>query len=73
MSTPIWSGSSTSGAAANPTSSLFTSTGIGSGLNVSAIVTALTNNYGAAQTNQLQSEQTSLDSQVSAFGTFTSA
>jgi flagellar hook-associated protein 2 len=77
MSTPI-SGSSTSSGAASPSSaasasSLITSTGIGSGLNVSAIVTALTNNYGAAQTNQLQAQQTSLDSQVSAYGTFTSA
>jgi flagellar hook-associated protein 2 len=71
MSTPVSGSSSTSGAASP--SALITSTGIGSGLNVSAIVTALTNNYGAAQTNQLQAQQNSLDSQVSAYGTFTSA
>ena len=71
MSTPVSGSSSTSGAASP--SALITSTGIGSGLNVTAIVTALTNNYGAAQTNQLQAQQNSLDSQVSAYGTFTSA
>jgi flagellar hook-associated protein 2 len=54
-------------------SSLITSTGIGSGLNISAIVSALTTSFGAAQTTQLTNQQNSLDSQVSAFGTFTSA
>jgi flagellar hook-associated protein 2 len=63
--------SSTSGAAA--ANSLITSTGIGSGLNISAIVTALTSSYGAAQTNELNAEQTTLNAQVSAFGTFSSA
>jgi flagellar hook-associated protein 2 len=53
--------------------SLITSTGIGSGLNISAIVSALTSSYGAAQTNELSSEQTTLNAQVSAFGTFSSA
>ncbi len=73
MSTPVSStGSSTSSGAASA-SSLITSTGIGSGLNISAIVQALTNNYGAAQTNQLTAQQNSLDAQVSAYGTFTSA
>jgi flagellar hook-associated protein 2 len=63
--------SSTSGASS--ANSLITSTGIGSGLNISAIVSELTTSYGAAQTNQLTAQQNSLDSQVSAYGTFTSA
>ena len=63
-------GSSTASSAAN---SLITSTGIGSGLDISAIVTALTSSYGAAQTNELSTEQTTLNAQVSAFGTFSSA
>jgi flagellar hook-associated protein 2 len=73
MSTPIGStgSSSTSGAAAG--SALITSTGIGSGLNISAIVSSLTTAYGAAQTSQLTNEQTSLNAQVSAYGTFSSA
>jgi flagellar hook-associated protein 2 len=73
MSTPISStgSSSTSGAAAG--SALITSTGIGSGLNISAIVSELTTAFGAAQTNQLTNEQNSLNAQVSAFGTFSSA
>jgi flagellar hook-associated protein 2 len=52
---------------------LITSTGIGSGLNISAIVSALTTSFGAAQTTQLTNQQTTLDAQVSAYGTFTSA
>ncbi|HKN09741.1 MAG TPA: flagellar filament capping protein FliD [Pseudomonadota bacterium] len=52
---------------------MITSTGIGSGLDISAIVSSLTSAYGAAQTNQLTAQQTSLDAQVSAYGTFTSA
>jgi len=58
-----------------PTSAnaLITSTGIGSGLNISGIVSALTSAYGAAQTDQLTNKQNSLDAQVSAYGTFTSA
>jgi flagellar hook-associated protein 2 len=62
---------STSGASS--ANSLITSTGIGSGLNIGAIVSSLTTDYGAAQTNQLDAQQNSLDSQVSAYGTFTSA
>jgi flagellar hook-associated protein 2 len=54
-------------------SALVTSTGIGSGLDISAIVSSLTNAYGAAQTNELNAQQTSLNAQVSAFGTFSSA
>ena len=50
-----------------------TSTGIGSGLNIGAIVSSLTTSYGAAQQNQLTNRANALDSQVSAFGTFTSA
>jgi flagellar hook-associated protein 2 len=61
--------SSTSGAS----SGLITSTGIGSGLNISAIVSSLTSAYGAAQTSQLTKQQNSLDAQVSAYGSFTSA
>jgi flagellar hook-associated protein 2 len=52
---------------------LITSTGIGSGLNIGAIVSSLTTAFGAAQTNQLTKQQTTLDSQVSAYGTFTAA
>jgi len=63
--------SSSSNSAA--TSGLITSTGIGSGLDISAIVSSLTTAFGAAQTNQLTNQATSLDAQVSAFGTFTSA
>jgi flagellar hook-associated protein 2 len=54
-------------------SALITSTGIGSGLNIGAIVSSLTTAYGAAQTTQLTNQQNTLDSQVSAFGTFTAA
>jgi flagellar hook-associated protein 2 len=63
--------SSTSGASAG--SALITSTGIGSGLNIGAIVSSLTTAYGAAQTSQLTAQQTSLNAQVSAYGTFNSA
>jgi flagellar hook-associated protein 2 len=58
---------------ASTTNTLITSTGIGSGLNISAIVSALTTSFGAAQTSQLTNQQSTLDSQVSAYGTFTSA
>ena len=64
--------SSSSGSTGNA-SSLITSQGIGTGLNISAIVSSLTSAYGAAQTNQLNAQQTSLNAQVSAFGTFSSA
>ncbi len=53
--------------------SLITSTGIGSGLDISGIVSALTTSFGAAPSAQLDAQQTTLDSQVSAYGTFTSA
>jgi flagellar hook-associated protein 2 len=60
-------------ASSTPTSALITSTGIGSGLNISAIVSSLTTAFGAAQTTQLTNQQTTLDAQVSAYGTFTAA
>jgi flagellar hook-associated protein 2 len=65
----------TNSAAGSPPSpsALITSTGIGSGLPVDAIVSSLTSAFGAAQTNQLTAQQNSLDAQVSAYGTFTSA
>jgi flagellar hook-associated protein 2 len=71
MSSVVSPGSSSS----SPTSAnaLITSTGIGSGLNIGAIVSSLTTAYGAAQTTQLTNQQNSLDAQVSAYGTFTAA
>jgi flagellar hook-associated protein 2 len=63
----------TTSPAAAASSAAITSTGIGSGLNISAIVSSLTSAFGAAQQNQLTNQATALDSQVSAFGTFTSA
>lgn len=71
MSSTISGSSSTSGA--STASALITSTGVGSGLNISGIVSALTSAYGAAQTNQLNAQQTSLNAQVSAYGAFSSA
>ncbi len=62
--------STSQSAAAN---TLITSTGIGSGLNIPAIVSALTSSYGAAQQNQITTQQNSLNAQVSAYGTFSSA
>jgi flagellar hook-associated protein 2 len=73
MSSAVSPTGSSSTANAASASSLITSTGIGSGLNISAIVSSLTANYGAAQTNELSAEQTTLNAQVSAFGTFSSA
>jgi flagellar hook-associated protein 2 len=74
--TPISTASSSGSAAssgASATNSLITSTGIGSGLNISAIVASLTSAFGAGQQNQLTTQSTALDAQVSAFGTFTSS
>jgi flagellar hook-associated protein 2 len=73
MSSAISSTPSSAAAATTPASTLITSTGIGSGLNINAIVSSLTTAYGAAQQTQLTNQQNSLVSQVSAFGTFTSA
>jgi flagellar hook-associated protein 2 len=64
---------SSSSSSPSSSSALITSTGIGSGLDISAIVSSLTTAYGAAQTTQLTNEQTTLDSEVSAYGTFTAA
>lgn len=72
MSSVASTGSSST-SSANAGSAVITSTGIGSGLDISGIVSALTSAYGAAQTNELSAEQTSLNAQVSAFGTFSSA
>jgi flagellar hook-associated protein 2 len=69
--------SPTSGTATTPSptsaSALITSTGIGSGLDISGIVSSLTTAFGAAQTDQLTNQANTLDAQVSAYGTFTSA
>jgi flagellar hook-associated protein 2 len=64
---------SSSSTSPSSSSALITSTGIGSGLDIGAIVSSLTSAYGAAQTTQLTNQQNSLDSQVSAYGTFTAA
>jgi flagellar hook-associated protein 2 len=72
MSSVISPGTSSS-ATPPSASALITSTGIGSGLNIGAIVSSLTTAYGAAQTTQLTNQQNTLDSQVSAYGTFTAA
>ena len=68
--TPSSTASSNSPASA---AALVTSQGIGSGLNIPAIVSALTSSYGAAQTNQLNAQQTGLNTEMSAYGTFKSA
>ena len=68
----VISPSSSSGTPSS-SSALITSTGIGSGLDIGAIVSSLTAAYGAAQTTQLTNQQNTLDSQVSAYGTFTAA
>jgi flagellar hook-associated protein 2 len=64
---------SSSSSAPSSASALITSTGIGSGLDIGAIVSSLTTAFGAAQTSQLTNQQNTLDSQVSAYGTFTAA
>jgi flagellar hook-associated protein 2 len=71
MSSVIPSAANTSSSAAG--SALITSTGIGSGLNISSIVSALTTAQGAAQNNALSARQTTLNAQVSAYGIFSSA
>jgi flagellar hook-associated protein 2 len=65
--------STSSNSAPSSASALITSTGIGSGLNIGAIVSSLTTAYGASETTQLTNQQNSLDAQVSAYGTFTAA
>ena len=65
--------SSTTTTPPSSASALITSTGIGSGLDISAIVSSLTTAYGAAQTTQLTNQQNTLDAEVSGYGTFTAA
>jgi flagellar hook-associated protein 2 len=65
--------STTSSAATAASNALITSTGIGSGLDISAIVSELTTAEGSAQQTQLTDQQNSLNAQISAFGTFSSA
>jgi flagellar hook-associated protein 2 len=64
---------SSSSSTPSSANALITSTGIGSGLDIGAIVSSLTTAFGAAQTDQLTNQQNTLDSEVSAYGTFTSA
>ncbi len=72
-STTAPSAATASGNSPASAAALVTSQGIGSGLNIPAIVSALTNSYGAAQTNQLNSQQAELNAELSAYGTFKSA
>jgi len=65
--------STASTSAASAGNALVTSTGIGSGLDISAIVSSLTSAFGAGPQDQITNQETALDSQVSAFGTFQSA
>jgi flagellar hook-associated protein 2 len=53
--------------------SLVTSTGIGSGLDIGSIVSSLTTAEGAAENNQLATQKSTLNAEVSAYGTFSSA
>ncbi len=62
--------SSTAAAAGN---SVISSTGIGSGLDITSIVASLTTAAGLAQNNQLADRKSTLTAQVSAYGTFSSA
>jgi flagellar hook-associated protein 2 len=68
MSTPI---SSSSGASSPST--VISSQGVGSGLDIAAIVTSLTTAKAAPLTNAINRSNTALNAQVSAFGTFNSA
>jgi flagellar hook-associated protein 2 len=65
--------SNTGTAATSAASTLISSEGIGSGLNINAIVQALTTAQGLAQNTQLADRQQALNAQVSAYGTFQSA
>lgn len=67
MSTPVTSSTATAA------STLISSQGIGSGLDIGSIVSSLTTAAGLAQTNALNDRKTALTTQVSAFGTFSSA
>ena len=54
-------------------SSVISSTGIGSGLDINSIVSSLTTAKAAPETNALNRSKTALTAEVSAFGTFNSA
>ena len=66
-------GSAISSTATNSGNSLISSTGIGSGLDITSIVSSLTTAAGLAQNTQLSDRQTALTAQVSAYGTFKAA
>jgi len=65
--------SSTISSTAPAGSTVISSTGIGSGLDINSIVTSLTTAAGLAQNTQLSDRKGALTAQVSAFGTFSSA
>jgi flagellar hook-associated protein 2 len=71
MSTPI-STASTASSAASP-STVISSQGVGSGLDIAAIVTSLTSAKAAPITNAINRSNTALNAQVSAWGTLNSA
>jgi flagellar hook-associated protein 2 len=71
MSTPI-STASTASSAASP-STVISSQGVGSGLDIAAIVTSLTSAKAAPMTNAINRSNTALNAQVSAWGTLNSA
>src|ERR1700674_5271292 len=73
MSSTIPTSSSSLASATAAGGSLVTSTGIGSGLDINAIVTSLTTAEGAAQHNQLATQKSSLTAQLSAYGVFSSS
>src|SRR5260370_419328 len=54
-------------------STVISSTGIGSGLDINSIVTSLTTAKAAPETNALNRSKTALTAEVSAFGVFNSA
>src|SRR5258708_1607337 len=65
--------SSTISSTPSAASTVISSTGIGSGLDINGIVTSLTTAAGLAQNTQLADRKGSLTAQVSAFGHFSSA
>ena len=76
MSTVASTSGTTSGTTASTSSTASTvlsSTGIGSGLDVTGIVAGLTTAKGLAANNQLADRKATLTAQVSAYGTFKSA
>ena len=65
--------STVSSTPASAGSTVISSTGIGSGLDIGGIVTSLTTAHGLAQNTQLSDRKSTLTAQVSAYGTFKSA